>query len=230
MSSATGASRPGQRLAVAVDSRPRDRHLYHEGQLASAVSTSGPIPPAASGAGFAALWTRCHLPRIAGDDAGGWPGLLRLRRVLRRSLRRENQKLRSGRISPGRPPGTRSRHPRWRYFAGETTEQVNPSKYLAGTSYFPPLAHIPAYSYFDLSATFNIYKNVRLELGVNNIADNVPPIVTLADCSTGSAEGAGGTARQHLPGGSMTRWGAIRRLHYGAVLTRRRSPMRMARA
>jgi len=79
---------------------------------------------------------------------------------------------------------------RWRYFSGQTTEQLNASKYLAGTSYFPPLAHIPAYSYLDLSATFNVYKNVRLELGVNNVFDKDPPIVTLADCSTGSIAGA----------------------------------------
>ncbi|HXO65842.1 MAG TPA: TonB-dependent receptor [Steroidobacteraceae bacterium] len=79
---------------------------------------------------------------------------------------------------------------RWRYFSGQTTEQLNASKYLAGTSFFPPLAHIPAYSYLDLSATFNVYKNVRLELGVNNVFDKDPPIVTLADCSTGSIAGA----------------------------------------
>jgi iron complex outermembrane recepter protein len=79
---------------------------------------------------------------------------------------------------------------RWRYFGSQTSEQLNPSKYLAGTSYYPPLTHIPAYNWFDLSATFNIYKNVRLQLGVNNIFDKDPPIVTLADCSTGSVGGA----------------------------------------
>jgi iron complex outermembrane recepter protein len=80
---------------------------------------------------------------------------------------------------------------RWRYWGSEKTEQLSASKYLAGTAFFPPLANIPAYSYIDLSATFNLYKNVRLELGVNNIFDKDPPIVTLADCSTGSGAGAG---------------------------------------
>jgi iron complex outermembrane recepter protein len=79
---------------------------------------------------------------------------------------------------------------RWRYFGSQTTEQLNPSRYLAGTSFYAPLAHIPAYNWFDLSATFNIYKNVRLQLGVNNIFDKDPPIVTLADCSTSSPGGA----------------------------------------
>jgi iron complex outermembrane recepter protein len=79
---------------------------------------------------------------------------------------------------------------RWRYFGSQTTEQLSPSKYLAGSSYYAPLVHIPAYNWFDLSATFNVYKNVRLQLGVNNIFDKDPPLVTLADCSTSSVAGA----------------------------------------
>ncbi len=79
---------------------------------------------------------------------------------------------------------------RWRYFGSQTTEQQNPSKYLAGTSYLPSLAHIAAYNWFDLSATFDVYKNIKLQLGVNNIFDKDPPIVTGADCSTSSPGGA----------------------------------------
>jgi len=79
---------------------------------------------------------------------------------------------------------------RWRYSGSVTSEQLNPSKYLAGTSFYPPLAHIASYSWFDLSATFNLYKNVQLQLGVNNILDKSPPLVTLADCSTSSPAGA----------------------------------------
>jgi iron complex outermembrane recepter protein len=79
---------------------------------------------------------------------------------------------------------------RWRYFGSQTTEQLNSSPYLSGTSYYPPLAHISAYSWIDLSATFNVWKNVQMELGVNNVFDKDPPIVLLADCSTGSIGGA----------------------------------------
>jgi iron complex outermembrane recepter protein len=79
---------------------------------------------------------------------------------------------------------------RWRYFGSQTSEQLNPSKYLAGTSYYAPLAHIPAYNWFDLEATFDVYKNVKLQLGVNNILDKDPPLVLLADCSTSSPGGA----------------------------------------
>ncbi|MDE2137379.1 MAG: TonB-dependent receptor [Gammaproteobacteria bacterium] len=79
---------------------------------------------------------------------------------------------------------------RWRYFGSQTSEQLNPSKYLAGTSFYPPLSHIASYNWFDLSGTFNLYKNVQLQLGVNNIFDKSPPLVTLADCSTASPGGA----------------------------------------
>jgi iron complex outermembrane receptor protein len=83
---------------------------------------------------------------------------------------------------------------RWRYFGHDISESTNSSPYLSATSYYPPLAHIPAYSWFDLSATFNIYKNVRLELGANNVLDKTPPIVPLdADCSTGPAVGSPGS-------------------------------------
>jgi iron complex outermembrane receptor protein len=79
---------------------------------------------------------------------------------------------------------------RWRYIGPSESEQTTNNSFLAGTPYLP-LAHIPAYSYFDLSATFNVYKNVRLELGVNNITDKVPPLVVGGDCSTSTPQAAG---------------------------------------
>jgi iron complex outermembrane receptor protein len=78
---------------------------------------------------------------------------------------------------------------RWRYFGNQESELLNSSPYLAGSPYLP-LAHIAAYSYFDLSVTFNVYKNVRLQLGANNITDKAPPLVTGSDCSTSSPGGA----------------------------------------
>jgi iron complex outermembrane receptor protein len=81
---------------------------------------------------------------------------------------------------------------RWRYYGPQDSElgSGNPLLNGDGIQPFPGTAHIPAYSYFDLTATFNLYKNVRLELGVNNITDKVPPLVTGADCSTSSPAGA----------------------------------------
>jgi iron complex outermembrane receptor protein len=80
---------------------------------------------------------------------------------------------------------------RWRYYGSTVSEQYSSSPYLAGTPYVP-LGHIPAYSYFDLTATFNVYKTIRLELGVNNVADKVPPMVVGSDCSTSSGGGNSG--------------------------------------
>ena len=79
---------------------------------------------------------------------------------------------------------------RWRYYGADESEQTSQSSFLAGTP-FLPTAHIPAYSYFDLSATFNVAKNVRLQLGVNNITDKVPPLVVGADCSTSTPNSSG---------------------------------------
>jgi len=74
---------------------------------------------------------------------------------------------------------------RWRYYGSNKSQQLSTSPLLAGSP-FLPTSHIPAYSWFDLSASFNIYKTVRMTLGVNNIADKIPPIVTGGDCSTSS--------------------------------------------
>jgi iron complex outermembrane recepter protein len=80
---------------------------------------------------------------------------------------------------------------RWRYFGHDDVEFGSSNPFLAGSPYLP-LAHIPAYSWFDLTATFNVYKNVRLELGVNNIADKVPPLAVGGACTTSSGAGNAG--------------------------------------
>jgi len=77
---------------------------------------------------------------------------------------------------------------RWRYIGASSSEQASGNKFLAGTSF--AVARIPAYNYVDLTGTFNIYKNVRMSVGVNNIADKAPPIIGGADCSTSSPAGA----------------------------------------
>ena len=79
---------------------------------------------------------------------------------------------------------------RWRYIGADNSEQTSSNPFLAGTSFAAGHSHIPAYNYVDLSGTFNIYKNVQLQLGMNNIADKAPPIVAGADCSTSSPAGA----------------------------------------
>ena len=80
---------------------------------------------------------------------------------------------------------------RWRYFGSDEVEFTSTNPFLAGSPYMP-LAHIPAYSWFDLTGTFNVYKNVRLELGVNNIADKNPPLAVGGACTTSSGGGNAG--------------------------------------
>jgi len=65
---------------------------------------------------------------------------------------------------------------RWRYIGAAKSELFDSNASLAGNP-FPPTAHIPAYNYIDMSAMLNLYKGVRLQVGVNNIADKDPPIV-----------------------------------------------------
>jgi iron complex outermembrane recepter protein len=81
---------------------------------------------------------------------------------------------------------------RWRYLGHQDSElsSGNPLLNGDGIAPFPGTEHIPAYSYFDLTATFNLAKQIRLELGVNNITDKVPPLIIGADCSTSSPAGA----------------------------------------
>lgn len=78
---------------------------------------------------------------------------------------------------------------RWRFIGSQSSEQTSTNTFLAGTP-FLPLSHIAAYNYFDLAASFNVYKGVRFQLGVNNIFDKAPPLVVGGDCSTSSPAGA----------------------------------------
>jgi outer membrane receptor protein involved in Fe transport len=76
---------------------------------------------------------------------------------------------------------------RWRYIGASESALASASPFLSGTPYLP-LAHIPAYNYFDLSGTVNLGRSFTLRLGVNNIADKAPPLVIGTDC-IGTASG-----------------------------------------
>ena len=84
---------------------------------------------------------------------------------------------------------------RWRYYAHLETRSSRAAircSTATASRRTRALEHVPAYSYFDLTATFNVYKSVRLGmLGVNNVTDKVPPLIVGADCST-SSPGVGG--------------------------------------
>jgi outer membrane receptor protein involved in Fe transport len=69
----------------------------------------------------------------------------------------------------------------WRYVSAVIEEP-------GGTSFLPAYSSIPAYSYVDLSASWQAMKNVRLSLSVNNAFDKKPPEVgnTIGTTTTNS--------------------------------------------
>jgi len=71
---------------------------------------------------------------------------------------------------------------RWRYIGPTVSDQTSTNPFLSG-AVWPPLAHIPAYSYFDLAGTIALNSNLQLRLGINNLADKVPPVVVDTDCN-----------------------------------------------
>jgi iron complex outermembrane recepter protein len=75
---------------------------------------------------------------------------------------------------------------RWRYIGSVESEQLSTNPFLHGGSPYLPLSNISAYNYLDLTGAFDLYKNIRLQIGVNNIMDKDPPLVVGADCSTSS--------------------------------------------
>ena len=78
---------------------------------------------------------------------------------------------------------------RWRYIGSVASDKTSTNPFLAGTPYLP-LSHIPAYNYIDLTGAFDVYKNIRLQVGVNNVADKDPPLVVGGDCPTVTPSGA----------------------------------------
>jgi outer membrane receptor protein involved in Fe transport len=78
---------------------------------------------------------------------------------------------------------------RWRHYGANSSESATTNPFLQKAAYLP-LSNIAAYNWVDLTGTFNVYKGIRAEIGVNNIADKAPPIVTGVDCSTSSPAGA----------------------------------------
>jgi outer membrane receptor protein involved in Fe transport len=80
---------------------------------------------------------------------------------------------------------------RWRYIGSQKDERTSSNPFLSGTP-FAPLQDISAYNYIDLSGVFNIAKDVRLQVGINNVFDKNPPLVVGSLCSTGSGFAGGG--------------------------------------
>jgi iron complex outermembrane recepter protein len=75
---------------------------------------------------------------------------------------------------------------RWRYIGAAQSELDSSNPQLEGKPALPLTSHISAYNYLDLTAMISIAKNVRLQLGVNNITDKDPPIITSGGGGFGS--------------------------------------------
>ena len=63
----------------------------------------------------------------------------------------------------------------WRYIGGSDIAAI---KYPPHDPFSDRDAKLPAYNYFDVSGLFNVGSNYELRLGVNNIFDKQPPIVS----------------------------------------------------
>src|SRR3546814_11059458 len=85
----------------------------------------------------------------------------------------------------------------WRYIGKVSAETLNPSQSLHGDFNYDPGLHLKAYSYFDLATTFAVSDNYTFRLGVNNLFDKQPPLVTSGNagrdgsnlCPTGPCNG-----------------------------------------
>lgn len=85
----------------------------------------------------------------------------------------------------------------WRYIGKVKAETLDDSQSLHGDFNFDPGLRIKAHSYFDLTTTFNVSDNYTFRLGVNNLFDKQPPLVTSGNagrdgsnlCPTGPCNG-----------------------------------------
>ncbi len=73
---------------------------------------------------------------------------------------------------------------RWRFIGAMSSDRTSSDPQLAQT-YYPGAAHIPTYSYLDVSGAIPLAHGINLRLGINNLLDKNPPLVlngTFTDC------------------------------------------------
>jgi len=64
----------------------------------------------------------------------------------------------------------------WRYISGASVQTTGSAANNAG-NFLPVNEHINAFNYFDLNGSWQITKNVKLSMTVNNLFDKQPPLV-----------------------------------------------------
>ncbi len=65
---------------------------------------------------------------------------------------------------------------RWRYLGAADAEQTSSNPQLHGKA-LPLTSHVGTYNYFDLSGSFSLYKQLGMQIGINNLLDKDPPIM-----------------------------------------------------
>ena len=71
----------------------------------------------------------------------------------------------------------------WRYVGKVKAETLDSSETLHGDFPLDPGLHIKGQSYFDLATTFTFGSHFNFRLGVNNVLDKQPPLVTTGSAS-----------------------------------------------
>lgn len=66
---------------------------------------------------------------------------------------------------------------RWRHLARTEVELANPSPLLSG-KFGAPIQYVGSRDYLDLVGSDQIFGGVMLQIGINNVLDKDPPILT----------------------------------------------------
>jgi iron complex outermembrane recepter protein len=103
----------------------------------------------------------------------------------------------------------------WRMVGKVTAETLQDNETLQGAIPLDPGLHIKAQHYFDLATTFTFGDHYNFRLGVNNILDNDPPLVTGGSAVLGGSNlcPAGPCNGNTYPG----TWDALGRYIYAGV-------------
>jgi outer membrane receptor protein involved in Fe transport len=66
----------------------------------------------------------------------------------------------------------------WRHIGKVKAETLDDAETLHGDFPLDPGLHVKAYDYFDLASTFTVGDHYNLRIGVNNVFDKRPPLIT----------------------------------------------------
>jgi iron complex outermembrane receptor protein len=76
---------------------------------------------------------------------------------------------------------------KWRYFSSVSLDTNNSQKALNNGSYDAADATIPSVSYLDISAAYQLWNKYTFRVGVNNVLDKDPPIISQTAVPTAAA-------------------------------------------